>query len=80
MDQNRQTTGTDQVIDRRGTAGGRQARGEPRRGAGAQLRQGNPVHEQVSLREEHVEVERRPVNQPLQAGRWVTRSRSAPSR
>jgi uncharacterized protein (TIGR02271 family) len=26
-----------------------------------------PVHEQVSLREEHVDVERRPVNQPLQA-------------
>jgi hypothetical protein len=27
-----------------------------------------PVHEQVSLREEHVDVERRPVNQALQSG------------
>lgn len=26
-----------------------------------------PVHEQVRLREEHVEVERRPVNQPISA-------------
>jgi uncharacterized protein (TIGR02271 family) len=27
-----------------------------------------PVHEQVTLREEHVHVERRPVDQPLAAG------------
>jgi uncharacterized protein (TIGR02271 family) len=69
MDQNRQTTGADQVIpivEEQLAVGKR----EVNRG-GVRVRsyvKETPVHEQVSLREEHVEVERRPVNQPLQAG------------
>ena len=35
-----------------------------------------PVHEQVTLREEHVSVERRPVNQPIRAGEEMLQERT----